>query len=157
MVCVCACVCVCLNLLTINNKFKFKVGLRLDYVLTYLRWWLRRRRCLVFLDFFLPPPQNFQNGFFSPLGVGGAAAASATAAGLAAGAATASAAGATASAAGAAAASAAGFEPNNELNNPPDCFLVPLLALRLLLRATLDLCLVMIVMNNYILNEDINI
>ena len=47
-------------------------------------------------------------------------------------------------------------------NNPPVCFLVPVLPLRLLLRITLDLCLCMItIVNknnyNYILNEDINI
>jgi hypothetical protein len=47
------------------------------------------------------------------------------------------------------------FKGFNE--NPPDCFLVPALALRLPLRVTLDLCLDMIIMNNYILNEDINI
>jgi hypothetical protein len=43
--------------------------------------------------------------------------------------------------------------------NPPACFLVPTLPLRLRLplRVTLDLCLAMITMNNYILNEDINI
>jgi hypothetical protein len=43
--------------------------------------------------------------------------------------------------------------------NPPACFLVPTLPLRLRLplRVTLDLYLAMITMNNYILNEDINI
>jgi hypothetical protein len=58
------------------------------------------------------------------------------------------------------AAGGSGFLRKNEKsasNIPPDCFLVPLLALRLLLRATLDLYLVMIIVNNYILNEDINI
>jgi hypothetical protein len=79
-------------------------------------------------------------------GVGGGATESGAAAGLAA-------------APGVGAAGFVPIKPLNQPNNPPDCFLVPVLALRLCLplRVTLDLCLDMIIMNNYILNEDINI
>jgi hypothetical protein len=54
-----------------------------------------------------------------------------------------------------------GFLPNQPDRKPkrppPFCFLVPDLALRLLMRVTLVLRLDMIIINNYILNEDINI
>ena len=52
-----------------------------------------------------------------------------------------------------------GISAVNFSKNPPERFLDPTLPLRLCLplRVTLDLCLDMIIMNNYILNEDINI